>query len=69
MSIIGMPSLAMLLVLANFAVCLSVDRPKHTSDRQRPATTAPTLGGAHDVNVHRMRGGPVLTATIPPPTD
>ncbi len=41
MSIIGMPSLAMLLVLTNFALCLSVDAKSVTADVKRPTAGVP----------------------------
>ena len=57
MSIIGMPSLAMLLVLTNFALCLSVDPQSHAADVRRPATEAespPSLRGLPRINgLHR----------------
>jgi hypothetical protein len=40
MSIIGMPSLAFLLVLTNFALCLSADQQRHRTDTLWPASAA-----------------------------
>jgi hypothetical protein len=72
MSIIGMPSFAMLLVLTNITLCLSVDREKYTTDHPPPATLAvsPTpLGGSHNVNPDDGPDDAALTAIVPLRTD
>lgn len=68
MSIIGMPSFAMLLVLTNITLCLSVDREKYTSDLRRPATVAlspPPLDASHNVKPSDEPAGAALTAIVP----
>lgn len=72
MSIIGMPSFAMLLVLTNITLCLSVDREKYPSNLERPATVAlspPQLGGARNVKPGNDADDPALTAIVPLRTD
>jgi hypothetical protein len=72
MSIIGMPSLAMLLVLANITLCLSVDREKYTSDLPRSPTVAwspAPLGGSRDAEPSDDPDGGAITAIVPLPTD
>jgi hypothetical protein len=68
MSIIGMPSFAMLLVLANITVCLSVDREKHTTDLWWPATLALSpapLDRPHNVNPDDSSDSTTLPAIAP----
>jgi hypothetical protein len=69
MSTIGMPSLAMLLVLANFALCLSVDRQKFTSDLRRPANMALPLGAPRNVMARHRPDGAALAVTTSPRAD
>jgi hypothetical protein len=59
MSIIGMPSLAFLLVLTNFALCLGVDQNRHM------------IGGALSAAPHSIDRGEAaaLTAAVPRPID
>jgi hypothetical protein len=65
MSTIGMPCLAFVLVLTNFALCLGVDQHRQRADFRRLTSTAvPAL----PASVER-RETAVLTATIPRPTD
>ena len=71
MSAIGMPSLAFLLVLTNFALCLGVDQ-RHRADTLWPASVAQSVPSrALERNIepseHRVRA--VLTAITPLPTD
>ena len=68
MSMIGMPSLAMLLVLTNFTLCLCVDREKYPPNLERPATVALSpsqLGRAHGVEPSDDPDGAAVTAIIP----
>lgn len=68
MSTIGMPSLAMLLVLTNLALCLSVDRRTVTSDLGRPTALAftPTpLDAPHNHKASHRPDGEAATVTVP----
>ena len=72
MSIIGMPSFAMLLVLMNITLCLSVEREKYTSDLRRPAavTLSPTpQDGSLNIEPSGGPDGAALTAIVPLRTD
>jgi hypothetical protein len=63
MSTIGTPSFAMLLVVTNIALCLSVPHQRATSDFRRPttATLSPVpLGGPLLIRaLHRPDDGPL----------
>jgi hypothetical protein len=66
MSVIGMPSLAFLLVLTNFALCLSADQQRHRTDTLWPASAAQSAPSrALKRNIERS----ALTAIAPLPTD
>jgi hypothetical protein len=72
LSIIGIPSFAMLLVLTNIALCLCVDREQYTSDLRRPTTLALSpapLGGLRDVKPSYDPDDAALIAIVPLPTD
>lgn len=71
MSVIGMPSLAFLLVLTNFALCLSADQ-RHRTDTLWPASAARSAAPrALERNTERSehRARAALTAIAPLPTD
>ena len=72
MSIIGMPSFAMLLALTNIALCLCVDREEYTADLRRPTTLAfspAPLGGSRDVKPKYDPEDTALITFDPLPTD
>lgn len=72
MSIIGMPSFAMLLALANIALCLCVDRKDYTAELRRPIALALSLvppDGSRDVKPSYDLEGAALVANVPLPTD
>jgi len=68
MSIIGTPSFAMLLVLTNITLCLSVDAQRVTSDLRQPTTTALSpapLGGSLHINARRLPVDGSMPARLP----